>query len=148
VYTIQDLFSKVRSFVFVADLGEITQMFKEFDISEAIEKAWIGGPINAFTHSDYGFALHLFREHYMPSVTGRTTVIIIGDGRNNYNDPRDWVLKELKKKAKRIIWLNPEAPTSWGFGDSEMDRYVRHCDMVEECRNLKQLTAVIDRIVL
>lgn len=148
VYTIQDLFSKVRSFVFVADLGEITSLFKELDLNEAIEKAWSGGPINAYTHSDYGFAFYIFREHFLPSVTGRTTVIIIGDGRNNYNDPKDWVLKELKQKAKKIIWLNPEAPTSWGFGDSEMDHYIRYCDLVEECRNLKQLTAVIDRIVL
>jgi len=148
VYTIQELFSKVRSFVFVADLGEITGLFEELDITEAIEKAWTGGPINAYTHSDYGFAFHIFREHFMPSVTNRTTVIIIGDGRNNYNDPKEWVLEELRKKARKIIWLNPEAPTSWGFGDSEMSRYMRYCDIVEECRNLKQLTAVIDRIVL
>lgn len=148
VYTIQELFSKVRSFVFVADLGEITDMFKEMEINEAIEKAWSGGPINAYTHSDYGFAFQIFRENYMPSVTGRTTVIIIGDGRNNYNDPKEWILKELKQKAKKIIWLNPESPVSWGFGDSEMDRYMRYCDMVEECRNLKQLTAIVDKIIL
>lgn len=148
VYTIQELFSKVRSFVFVADLGEITDMFKEMEINEAIEKAWSGGPINAYTHSDYGYAFQIFRENYMPSVTGRTTVIIIGDGRNNYNDPKEWILKELKQKAKRIIWLNPESPFSWGFGDSEMDRYIRYCDIVEECRNLKQLSAVVDKIIL
>jgi uncharacterized protein with von Willebrand factor type A (vWA) domain len=148
VYTIQELFSKVRSFVFVADLGEITDMFKEMEINEAIEKAWSGGPINAYTHSDYGFAFQIFRENYMPSVTGRTTVIIIGDGRNNYNDPKEWILKELKQKAKKIIWLNPESPVSWGFGDSEMDKYMRYCDMVEECRNLKQLTAIVDKIIL
>lgn len=148
VYTIQELFSKVRSFVFVAELGEITDMFKEMEINEAIEKAWSGGPINAYTHSDYGFAFQIFRENYMPSVTGRTTVIIIGDGRNNYNDPKEWILKELKQKAKKIIWLNPESPVSWGFGDSEMDRYMRYCDMVEECRNLKQLTAIVDKIIL
>lgn len=148
VYTIQELFSKVRSFVFVADLGEITDMFKEMEINEAIDKAWVGGPINAYTHSDYGHAFQIFRENYMPAVTGHTTVIIIGDGRNNYNDPKEWILKELKQKAKRIIWLNPESPFSWGFGDSEMDRYIRYCDMVEECRNLKQLISIVDKIVL
>lgn len=148
VYTIQDLFQKVRSFVFVAQLGEVTDLFRELEINEAIEKAYLGGSINPYTHSDYGYALNIFYEKFMPSVTGKTTVIIIGDGRNNYNDPKDWVLRELERKAKRIIWLNPEAPTSWGFGDSEMDKYIRYCEITEECRNLRQLTAVVDRLVI
>ena len=75
-------------------------------------------------------------------------MIVLGDARNNYNLPHEWVLKEIKQRAKQLIWLNPENRMTWGFGDSEMDRYLPHCDVVEECRNLNQLYKVIDRLVL
>ncbi len=80
-------------------------------------------------------------------MTGKTTFLIIGDGRNNYNRANEWVLKEIQQKAKQLIWLNPESRLTWGFGDSEMPRYVPYCDVVEECRNIDQLYKVIDRIV-
>ncbi len=72
----------------------------------------------------------------------RTTVIILGDARNNYNLPHEWVLKEVQQRAKQVIWLNPENRMTWGFGDSEMDRYAPYCTFVEECRNLNQLYRV------
>jgi uncharacterized protein with von Willebrand factor type A (vWA) domain len=74
-------------------------------------------------------------------------VIVLGDARNNYNLPHEWVLKEIWQRAKQLIWLNPENRLTWGFGDSEMDRYSPFCDVVEECRNLNQLYRVIDRLV-
>ena len=75
-------------------------------------------------------------------------MIVLGDARNNYNLPHEWVLKEIKQRAKQLIWLNPENRMTWGFGDSEMDRYLPYCDVVEECRNLNQLYRVIDRLVV
>jgi len=80
-------------------------------------------------------------------VTGKTTILVIGDGRNNYNRTNDWVLKELRQKAKQLIWLNPESRLTWGVGDSEMPAYAAYCDVLEECRNIKQLHNLIDRIV-
>ena len=56
-------------------------------------------------------------------------------------------VKEIQRKAKQVIWLNPESRLTWGYGDSEMPRYVPYCDVVEECRNIQQLYKVIDRIV-
>ena len=73
--------------------------------------------------------------------------LVLGDGRNNYNLPHEWVLRDIQQRAKQVIWLNPENRMTWGFGDSEMDRYAPYCTMVEECRNLGQLYRVIDRIV-
>ena len=147
VYSLQDLYSKVRSFIFVADVGEITQLFQEREINEAIEAALHGNVINIYAHSDFGRAFKAFHRDYLPAVNKRTTVIILGDGRNNYNLPHDWVLKDVSQRAKRVIWLNPENRMTWGFGDSEMDRYAPHCTVVEECRNLNQLYRVIDRLV-
>lgn len=147
VYSLQDLYSKVRSFVFVADVGEITKLFEEREINEAIEAALRGDVINVYAHSDFGRVFKSFHRDHLAAVTKRTTVIILGDGRNNYNLPHDWVLKDVRQRAKQVIWLNPENRMTWGFGDSEMDRYAPYCTVVEECRNLKQLYDVIDRLV-
>jgi uncharacterized protein with von Willebrand factor type A (vWA) domain len=147
VYSLQDLYSKVRSFVFVADVGEITKLFEEREINEAIESALKGDVINVYAHSDFGRAFKSFHRDHLSAVNKRTTVIVLGDGRNNYNLPHEWVLKDVQERAKQVIWLNPENRMTWGFGDSEMDRYAPYCTMVRECRNLKQLYDVIDHLV-
>jgi hypothetical protein len=147
VYSLQDLYSRVRSFIFVSEVGEITQLFQEQEINEAIEQSLTGGIINVYAHSDFGRAFRSFHRDYIAAVNNKTTVIVLGDARNNYNLPHEWVLKEIRQRAKQLIWLNPENRLTWGFGDSEMDRYLPHCDLVEECRNLNQLYRVIDRLV-
>ncbi len=147
VYSLQDLYSKVRSFIFVADVGEITRLFQERDINDAIQAALVGNVINVYAHSDFGRAFKAFHRDFLPAVNKRTTVIILGDGRNNYNLPHDWVLRDVQQRAKQVIWLNPENKMTWGFGDSEMDRYAPYCTLVEECRNLNQLYRVIDRLI-
>jgi hypothetical protein len=147
VYALQDLYSRVRSFVFVSDLGEVTRLFDETDTQRAIEQALTGAVINVFAHSDFGRAFKAFHRDHLGAVSHRTTVIVLGDARNNYNAPHEWVLRDIQARAKQLIWLNPESRLTWGFGDSEMDRYLPFCDMVEECRNLNQLYRVIDRLV-
>jgi hypothetical protein len=147
VYSLQDLYSRVRSFIFVSEIGEITRLFEEQEINEAIEQSLTGGIINVFAHSDFGRAFRSFHRDYIAAVTNKTTVIVLGDARNNYNLPHEWVLKEIRQRAKQVIWLNPENRLTWGFGDSEMDHYLPYCDVVEECRNLNQLYRVIDRLV-
>src|SRR5213596_1402698 len=146
-FMLQFVYSKVRSFIFVAEVGEITRLFQERDINAAIDAALHGEVINVYAHSDFGRAFKAFHRDFLPAVNKRTTVIILGDGRNNYNLPHDWVLKDVQQRAKQVIWLNPENKMTWGFGDSEMDRYAPYCTLVEECRNLNQLYRVIDRLV-
>jgi uncharacterized protein with von Willebrand factor type A (vWA) domain len=147
VYALQDLYSKVRSFIFVADIGEVTQLFAEYDANQALEEALHGNLINVYAHSDFGRAFRSFNRDHLAAVNKRTTVIVLGDARNNYNLPHEWVLKDIQQRAKQVIWLNPENRMTWGFGDSEMDRYAPFCTIVEECRNLNQLYRVIDRLV-
>jgi uncharacterized protein with von Willebrand factor type A (vWA) domain len=146
VYSIQDLYSKVRSFVFVSDIGEVTQIFEEHNIQKAVEMALTGNVIDVYSHSNFGRAFELFYKEYFSVVTNKTTVLIIGDGRNNYNRPSEWVLREIQQKAKQLIWLNPESRMTWGVGDSEMPRYARYCKITEECRNIGQLYNLIDAI--
>ena len=149
IYSLQECFTKIRSFVFVAELGEVTPLFRNSDVYTAIDEALDGGGvINPYTRSNFGMAFHIFWRDFLASLDNRTTVVVIGDARNNYNDPRVWCLREVHKKAKNVVWLNPESPGAWGFGDSVMDRYVPHTDVAEECRNLKQLSKLVDHLVL
>jgi uncharacterized protein with von Willebrand factor type A (vWA) domain len=147
VYSIQDLYTKVRSFVFVAEIGEVTKLFEEHDIQTAVEAALKGDVIDVFSHSNFGRAFEQFYRNFFSAVNSKTTVLIIGDGRNNYNRPNDWVLREIQQKAKQLIWLNPESRMTWGIGDSEMPRYAPHCHVAEECRSVAQLYKVVDLIV-
>ncbi len=148
-YSLQEAFTKIRSFIFVAELGEVTHLFKDAEIGEAIERALQGGGVvNVYTRSNFGNAFDVFARNYLSAVDKKTTVLILGDARNNYSDPKAWCLREIREKAKDVIWLNPEAPNAWGFGDSVMDRYAPHVDIAEECRNLRQLSNLIDRLVL
>ena len=146
VYSIQDLYAKVRSFVFVAEIGEVTKLFEENDIRTAVEAALKGDVIDVFSHSNFGRAFEQFYKNFFPAVNSKTTVLVIGDGRNNYNRSNDWVLREIQQKAKQLIWLNPESRMTWGIGDSEMPRYAPYCHVAEECRSINQLYKIVDLI--
>jgi len=147
VYSVQDLYARVRSFIFVADLGEVTRLFEDNEIHAAIDLALRGNIINIYAHSDFGRAFRTFHRDFLSVINKRTTVLVLGDARNNYNLPHEWVVRDVQQRAKQVIWLNPESRLTWGFGDSEMDRYAPYCDLVEECRNLNQLYRVIDKLV-
>lgn len=147
VHSLQDMYSRVRSYVFVADTAEVTKLFKDNDIQTAIHKAINGDVVNVYAHSDFGKAFVQFHRNHIEAVDSKTTVLILGDARNNYNAPQDWVLRDIKERAKQVLWLNPENQSTWGFGDSEMNLYAKHCDVVEECRNLRQLYKVVDLLI-
>jgi len=148
VHSLQDLYSRVRSYVFVAEIAEVTRLFSDNDIQTAINEAINGNVVNVYAHSDFGRAFKDFHTSHLDVIDSRTTVIILGDARNNYNAPNEWVLRDIHERAKQVIWLNPENRSTWGFGDSEMSRYAPSCDVVEECRNLRQLYRVVDRMIL
>ena len=147
VYSLQDLYSKVRSFIFVADIGEVTQLFEEHDDQPGARGGAARQRHQRLRPLGLRAGVPSFHRDHLAAVNKRTTVIVLGDARNNYNLPHEWVLKDVQQRAKQVIWLNPENRMTWGFGDSEMDRYAPYCTMVEECRNLNQLYRVIDRLV-
>jgi len=147
-YLLQDLFSKVRSFVFVSDVGETTDLFREHEIHRAVELAYGGAVINVYANSNYGYALSKFSDRFLDSVNSKTTVIVIGDGRNNYNPAHAACLGDIRRRAKRLLWLNPEPRANWSFGDSAMREYAPHCDRIEVVYNLASLKRVVDSLVL
>lgn len=146
-WTLQSLFSRVRSFVFVSDIGEVTQLFKDSDPEGAVDLAVTGKTISLASNSNYGNALATFAREQLGSVTRRTTVLVIGDGRNNYNPSNVWALQDLKRKARRLVWICTEPRSSWGFGDSEMLNYAKACHQVVTVQTLADLEAVAQQLV-
>src|SRR6185503_15517881 len=88
-----------------------------------------------------------FAARHLGRVTSRTTILIIGDGRNNYHPTRVDALAAMRRRARQIVWLNPEPPPVWGFGDSAMRDYAPHCDRIAVARDLDSLRDVIDDLV-
>lgn len=146
-HTLQSLFTRVRSFVFVSDVGEVTRYFKELEVDRAIDVAVAGKAISLHANSNYGRALATFVRNELGSITRRTTVLVIGDGRNNYNAANTWALEDLKRKARRVIWICSEDRRSWGFGDSEMARYAKHCSQTVVVQSLGDLARVAEQLV-
>lgn len=147
MHTLQDLFSRVRSFVFVSELGEITRYFQDAKPEEAVDLALAGKVISVASNSNYGHALATFAREHLGAVSGRTTVLVIGDGRNNYNAANAWALEDVQRKARRVLWLCTEPKANWGFGDSEMRRYAKHCDQVVPVLSLADLERVADQLL-
>lgn len=149
VYAISSQFSRVRSFVFIDGLDEVTSYFEGIDdITEAIHRVnteadvvWVDG------HSDYGHALEVFWEKYGREVGPKTTVLILGDARNNYHASQAWICKEIQHKARKLFWLNPEPKAYWNTGDSIVGDYGTYCDGTFEVRNLRQLEKFVDNLV-
>ena len=149
VYAISNQFSKVRSYVFIDGLDEVTRFFDGVeDIGEAVHRVnteadvvWVAG------HSDYGHAFGVFWERFNRDVGPKTTVLILGDARNNYHASQSWILKEVQHKARKVYWLNPEPRAYWDTGDSIVGEYGNHCDGVFEVRNLRQLERFVENLV-
>ncbi len=148
VYAIQHQFSKVRSYVFIDGIDEVTEYFKGVeDVQEAVHRVnteadvvWVDG------HSDYGHAFEVFWERYGKDVGPKTTVLLLGDARNNYHASQAWVVKAMRQKARHVYWLNPEPKSYWNTGDSIVGEYGTHTDGVYECRNLRQLEGFVDKL--
>jgi uncharacterized protein len=146
-YTLQSLFVRVRSFVFVSDVGEVTQHFKEQDVDRAIDLATLGDTVSLTANSNYGRALSSFTKNQLGAITRRTTVMIIGDGRNNYNAANAWALKDLRQKCKRLVWVCPEERANWGFGDSEMLTYAKQCHHAVVVHSVADLSRIAEQLV-
>ncbi len=148
LYSLQECFTQVRSFVFVAGLDEVTKVFEDYEINLAIEKVLKEAKIEYNAATDYGLTFRQFKNRYLDILNKKTTLIIIGDGRTNYANPEERILNEMRERSRRVIWLNPETQYFWYSGDSEMRTYMEYCDEVRPCQNLNQLLGFVESLVL
>lgn len=146
VYELQDQVRRTHSFIFIDDMVDISMEFEELEPEEAISKVLRENPPGYYS-TDLGNSLKTFGDKHMGTIDHRTTVIILGDGRNNYNDPRLDMHGDMQRKARRLFWFCPEPPGQWGTGDSDMHLYANQADGVHMVRNLRDLADSVDNIL-
>ena len=144
LFSLTKVVSKLRAFVFSSNLGEVTNDFKDSQLDEAIEKALQkhgGGS------TDYGQALTDFVSLCLDDIDKKTTVVILGDARNNFGPEKANPMKTINERAKQVFWLNPEGKYRWDTGDSVMKTYSAYCTKVFPCGYIDQLERVISTLL-
>jgi uncharacterized protein len=148
VSALREQFSKIRIFAFIDASDEVTGLFgPHSDVATSMTRMMAEADLVHYDgHSDYGNALATFAEKFGHVVTARSSLLVLGDARSNYRDPNLDTLRRFVDTAKHAYWLNPEQRNQWGSGDSAADDYEQVIEM-HECRNAKQLTAVVAGIL-
>ncbi|MFK7828213.1 MAG: VWA domain-containing protein [Congregibacter sp.] len=143
LYSLQDVLPRTRSFAFSSHLGEISALFSQEPLERAIELAnWRYGGA-----TDYGGSLRDFARLALDDINRNTSVIILGDARNNRGNPELEIMQSIYQRSKQVIWLNPESRSAWGTGDSEMLRYQTACHYAAPCGSLRQLEHAVDQLL-
>jgi uncharacterized protein with von Willebrand factor type A (vWA) domain len=148
VYAAHELFSRTRSFVFVSDLGETTDLFERESPTVALGRAYGGGVISVADNSNYGRVLRAFESRYLASIDRQTTVVFLGDGRTNYREDGAEVLDRIRARARALLWLCPDGRDQWAIGDSAMSRYAPKCTEVYVVRTARDLESAARALVL
>ena len=135
---------KLEAFAFSDRMVSVNDLLDYEKLDEAIAQILkrIG-----FRPTDYGRALADFCDTHLDELDRHTTVIILGDGRSNYVNPRLDLMKQIAARSRAVIRLNPEPVTYWGQGDSKMDAYQRFCSVAKSCNTLNQLEKVIEEVL-
>ncbi len=148
LHALHDSFRKLRSFVFIERISEVTETFeKERDfrkISEAISRD--GGVADVSGYTDYGRVWNEFLTEISGDLDPRSTVIVLGDARTNGRDPHPEAFAHVTERAGRTFWLNPEPKLYWNYGDSVMSAYEPYVTRAFECWTTRHLEEFVDVI--
>lgn len=144
VHSLQEVLPRSRSFVFSSDMGEVTDLFKENKLEEALAEImskW------ANQSTSYDKALADFSDNTLKDVDQKTTVIMLGDARNNNGNGRADIWQKVYLQAGRVLWLNPEHINCWDTGDSIMASYRPYCSEVHCCNSLRDLERILGNLL-
>ena len=147
-FALREQFAKVRVFAFVDTCDEVTRFFEHGDdvvdalarLSKEAEVVWFDG------HSDYGHSFEVFAQKWSDAITPKTSLLILGDARNNYRAQSLPALRSIVRHARHAFWLNPEPMQYWGSGDSAARSYGEILPMIE-CRNAAQLQEFVEGLL-
>jgi uncharacterized protein with von Willebrand factor type A (vWA) domain len=144
LYSLNEVVDRMEAFAFSGRLISVNEILDDHGVEQAILRVLqeIG-----FQQTDYGRALQDFSEQHLDKLDRRTTVIVLGDGRSNFADPRLDLMKEIHDRSRAVIWLNPEPESYWAQGDSVMHRYARFCHVAKQCGTIEQLERIIDDVL-
>jgi uncharacterized protein with von Willebrand factor type A (vWA) domain len=147
IYALQDQISKTHAFAFIDRLEYVSPDFQAKEAREAVGDVLLRMP-SGYYNTDLGGSLAEFTHDYMDVVDSRTTFIIVGDGRNNYHDPRLDLFNSIARRTRQTLWINPEPPALWTQGDSDMLKYAPYCDTVMQVTTLAELAAAVDKLLV
>jgi uncharacterized protein len=141
LHALHDSFRKLRSFVFIERISEVTEVFEhERDFAEIARRiSSEGGVADVSGYTDYGRVWLEFLAEISDDLDPRSTVIVLGDARTNGREPHAEVFAQVAERAGRLFWLNPEPKLYWNYGDSVMAAYERYCDGAFECWTTRHL---------
>lgn len=144
IYALNDVLPRVRSFVFASRFVEVTDYFSNLPAEQAIATILdtYGG-----SGTNYAGMLDDFRKDYAMQMSQRSSLIILGDARNNGLPAGQENLSVLKQQCRHLFWLNPESKARWDTGDSVMSLYQPYCTRATSCRNLNQLQRFVDHLL-
>ena len=148
LHALHDSFRKLRSFVFVERISEVTEVFERERSFQAVSRAIAtdSGVADVSGYTDYGRVWLEFYEHVIDDLDPRSTVIVLGDARTNGREPHAKAFGAIAERASRMFWMNPEPKLYWNYGDSVMAAYEPYCDGVFECWTTKQLEAFVNAL--
>lgn len=147
LYAIQDQISKTHAFAFIDHLEYVSPYFQGHEPSEAVREILYQMPSGHY-NTDLGSSLETFTKEYMDTIDRRSIFIVVGDGRNNFNNPRLELFQRIARRSRNTIWLNPEPMGLWGTGDSDMLKYMPYCGKAFQVANLAQLASAVDQLLL
>lgn len=141
LYSLNEVVPDIESFAFSGRLENVGETLETEDFAAAMDKI-----INkiGMSSTDYGQSLSDLKMNHWNALDRRTTLIVLGDGRSNYGDPRLDLFREAAARVKRVIWLTPEGESLWGTGDSELPRYRPHCHTMKHVTTIKDLERILD----
>jgi hypothetical protein len=150
LHALHDNFRKLRSFVFVERISEVTEVFERernfSEVSRAITSN--AGVADVSGYTDYGRVWLEFLGKVIDDLDPRSTVIVLGDARTNGREPHAQAFGAISERAGRTFWMNPEPKLYWNYGDSVMSAYEKYCDGVFECWTVKQLEVFVNALSL
>jgi uncharacterized protein with von Willebrand factor type A (vWA) domain len=147
LHTLHNQLLDVRSFIFNREVAEITEMLANMPVNDLMETIDKGDIVDLDENSSFGQVFLSFKKRYLENLRGRPAFIILGDARNNYDEANDWVLDEIREKARYMLWLTPEERDTWSRGDCLMETYGSYCDKVEVVKTVEDLSLVVEDLL-
>jgi uncharacterized protein len=147
LHTLHNQMLDVRSFIFNREVEEITEMLANMPVNDLMEAIDTGDIVDLDVNSSFGQVFLAFKKRYLENLRGRPAFIVLGDARNNYDEANDWVLDEIREKARYMLWLTPEERDTWKRGDCLMELYGSYCDKVEVVKTVEDLSLVVEDLL-
>jgi len=147
LHTLHNQLLDVRSFIFNREVAEITDMLANMPVNDLMQVIDTGDIVDLDANSSFGKVFLSFKKKYLENLRGRPAFIILGDARNNYDEANDWVLDEIREKARYMLWLTPEERETWKRGDCLIETYGAYCDKVEVVKTVDDLSLFVEDLL-